>query len=342
MEEPGAKIPSLQLLELSKIVPNKINPRGPNVRENDPHRENLKASIAEFGILVPLVVRPIEKGKFELIDGERRYWIAQSLKLQSVPVFIVNGDLDQTALLQRMFQIHMNRDQWDAVQQCKASESLYAQLRREHKSDLQGLIDDFAKFTGTDRRTARNRVQFLRWPLIIKQEIYDDPSKHDSYWYVVEIEDKIVEPAQKNYPDYFSKVNVDDVRRFLYRKWEANIVRAAVEVRQASIIARSQIEPKKRKEAINILNRLVQEVEFTYEDAFKEFAQKFPTMVEPKLPKPRALVNSIRNLSDILSNYEPIFFESYRNKHSPQADEIIESVRSLIAAAHRFLKRMKG
>jgi len=343
MEEASSTIPSLQLLELSKIVPNNLNPRGPNVRENDPHRENLKESIAEFGILVPLVVRPIGRDKYELIDGERRYWIAQSLKLLHVPVFIIGGKLDQTALLQRMFQIHMNRDQWDAVQQCKASESLYAQLQDKHKSDLQGLITDFAKFTGTDRRTARNRVQFLRWPRTIKDEIYRDPSKHNSYWYVVEIEDKIVEPAQKNYPEYFAKVEVDDVRRFLYRKWEAKIVRAAVEVRQAAVIVRSQIKPRRgRKEAIGLLDRLVKDVEFTYEEAFKEFARKFPTMVEPKLPKPRALVNSIRILSDVLSNYEPIFLETYRDKRSPQADEVIEFVRSLIAAAQKFLKRMKG
>jgi ParB/RepB/Spo0J family partition protein len=341
MREPHVQIPSLQLLELSKIVPNEINPRGPNVRENDPHRENLKQSIAEFGILVPLVVRPLEKDKYELIDGERRYWIAQSLKLLNVPVFIVNGGLDETALLQRMFQIHMNRDQWDPVQQCKASESLFSKLKLQHKANLQGMIDDFAKFTGTDRRTARNRVQFLSWPEAVKREIYNDPSKHDSYWYVVEIEDKIVEPGQKNYPEYFEKVNVDDVRRFLYRKWEANIVKAAVDVRQAAIVVRSQVQPKgRRKEAVSILNKLVKEIDFTYEDAFKEFAQKFPTLVEPKLPKPRALVNSIRNLSEILSHYEPIFLETYRKRSSP-IDEIIESVTSLIGAAQKFLKRMK-
>ena len=215
---------TLEEVKLSEISPSRRNPRGPNVRENDSHRENLRESIAEFGILVPLVVRR-QNGNFELIDGERRYWIARSLKLETVPAFIVGEDLDPKGVLQRMFQIHMNRDQWDAVQQCKASEEVFAELRGKYVDDWPGLITEFAKFTGDDTRTARNRAQFLRWPKKIKEEIYSDPEKHSSYWYIVEIEDKIIEPAQNNYPEYFEKVAVDQVREFLYRKWEANVDR---------------------------------------------------------------------------------------------------------------------
>jgi ParB-like chromosome segregation protein Spo0J len=57
--------PRLDFVELSKITPNKINPRGPNVQENDPHRDSLKESMAQFGILVPLVVRSTGGGEFE-------------------------------------------------------------------------------------------------------------------------------------------------------------------------------------------------------------------------------------------------------------------------------------
>lgn len=330
----------LQAIELSKIRPNKINPRGPNVQENDSHRENLKESVANFGILVPLVVRPIDHDHYELIDGERRYWIAQSLKLPSVPAYIIDGDLDRNAVLQRMFQIHMNRDQWGPVQQCMASEPLYAELLEKHKGNLEALIDSFAKFTGTDRRTARNRIQFLRWPEGIKKEIYNDPEKHESYWYVVEIEDKIVEPAQKNYPEYFSRVEVNDVRTFLYKKWEAKTIGAAVDVRQAAVIARSQVKDKRqRKKAIKILDRLVKDIDLTYEDALDEFAREFPSLVEPKLPKPRAFLNLVQRLTDVLSQYEPQFFELYR-KDTPSVSDLVDAVRNLGNAAQAFLRRI--
>lgn len=331
-----------QSIEVTKIRTNTINPRGPDVRENDPHRENLKESIAEFGILVPLVVRQVTDDQYELIDGERRYWAAKSLRISKLPAYVIRGDFDPKTALQRMFHIHMNRDQWDAVQQCKAFESLLGEIREKRKGDTEGIIDDIARFTGSDRRTARNRLQFLRWPEEIKQDIYANPKKHDSYWYVVEIEDKIVEPAQKNYPEYFKTVAANDVRKFLYRKWEENTVKAAVDVRQASVIARSPIREKAgRKKALKILDRLVRDVDLTYEDAYKEFIGEFPELIERKLPKPRALVNSIRSLTDVITQYEPEFLKTQGKRRTPHASDVSEAIRALISAAQAFLKKMK-
>jgi hypothetical protein len=332
----------LQLIDVAKIRPNKENPRGLNIRETDPHRENLKESMQKFGILVPLVVRPLGDGQFELIDGERRYWIARSLKMREVPAYVLNGGMDSKAILQRMFQIHMNRDQWDAVQQCKASEPIYAELKGAYGEDYEAIVEQFARFSGTDKRTARNRVQFLRWPEAVKRSIYSDPTKHDSYWYVVEIEDKIVEPAQRNYPEYFQRVSVDEVRRFLYRKWEANTVKAAVDVRQAQVLTRANFKDKApRAAALRILDQLVNDTEFTYEDALKEFAQEFPDLVPPKIPKPRAFINLLRNVTDFLSQYQPEFLETYPRQRSAYAFDLAEAARSLVEAAKQFLRRMR-
>lgn len=337
-------VPRLELIDILKIRPNKVNPRGPDVRENDPHRENLKESIAEFGILVPLVVRVLDGDIYELVDGERRYWIARALKMKTVPALVVDGSLDAREVLQRMFQIHMNRDQWDAVQQCKASEDTYAELQVRHEENQEALINEFAKFTGLDRRTARNRVQFLRWPEDVKRVIYSNPAKHTSYWYVVEIEDKIVEPAERNYPEYFDKVRVDDVRRFLYRKWDEQNVRAAIDVRQAGAISRSQIKKgAERKKVLKILDRLVKDVNFSYGDAFEEFSTTFPGLVEPKLPGPRSLLNLIYRLSQILSQYEPSYIGLYRARRGPRgpaAEDFAEAVDGLLQSAKAFLKRI--
>jgi ParB/RepB/Spo0J family partition protein len=332
---------ALEEIGLEKIKPSKSNPRGPNVRENDSHRENLRESIAEFGVLVPLVVRR-QNGDYELVDGERRYWIARSLKLQTVPAFVISEYLDAKAVLQRMFQIHMNRDQWDAVQQCKASEEVFDDLRRKHDDNWPELITEFAKFTGDDTRTARNRVQFLRWPQTIKDEIYSDPEKHSSYWYIVEIEDKIIEPAQNNYPEYFETVAVDQVRELLYRKWEENVVKAAIDVRPASIIARSKVQERtKRRRVLKIFDNLIKNTELPYQEAYDEFARQFPDLVEPKLPRPRTLLGLIQNLTYTLAQYEPEFFQVYERKKNPTAREALDVVDGLIAAANAFRDKLK-
>jgi ParB family transcriptional regulator, chromosome partitioning protein len=48
----------------------------------------LENSVRSYGILEPLIVRPIKSGKFELVAGERRLRVAQRIGLTAVPVVI--------------------------------------------------------------------------------------------------------------------------------------------------------------------------------------------------------------------------------------------------------------
>ncbi|MGB1360907.1 MAG: ParB/RepB/Spo0J family partition protein, partial [Alphaproteobacteria bacterium] len=62
----------------------------PRKHFNDEALDGLSVSIAEKGVLQPLLVRPIADGKHEIIAGERRYRAAKRVGLQSVPVAIMN------------------------------------------------------------------------------------------------------------------------------------------------------------------------------------------------------------------------------------------------------------
>ena len=68
-------------IPLKNIVPNKNQPR----KEFDATAmEELINSISENGILQPITVRPIKKGCYEIIAGERRFRAATALKLEAV------------------------------------------------------------------------------------------------------------------------------------------------------------------------------------------------------------------------------------------------------------------
>lgn len=72
-------------LPLSEIVLPASQPR----RYFDEDKiKRLSASIAEHGLLEPILVRPITGGKYELVAGERRYRAAQLLNLESIPSVI--------------------------------------------------------------------------------------------------------------------------------------------------------------------------------------------------------------------------------------------------------------
>lgn len=57
------------------------------IRE-DLQMRSLKESIQKYGILTPLIVRPVIEGHYEIISGHRRRFIAKMLGFRKVPVII--------------------------------------------------------------------------------------------------------------------------------------------------------------------------------------------------------------------------------------------------------------
>ena len=55
-------------------------------------------SVAQFDVLVPLVVRPREEGGYEIISGHRRQHAAELAGLKTLPVIVRNMDDDQAVI----------------------------------------------------------------------------------------------------------------------------------------------------------------------------------------------------------------------------------------------------
>ena len=96
-------------LPLDVIVPNPRQPR--HVFDEDDLNE-LSASIAEFGVLQPVVVREVDPStRFELIMGERRFRASKMAGKETIPA-IVRGtdddDLLRDALLENLHRANLN------------------------------------------------------------------------------------------------------------------------------------------------------------------------------------------------------------------------------------------
>ena len=298
--------PTFREIELEKIHPNPKNPRGQDVRDKDKALDKLKASIKVMGLLVPLVVRETSKDSYQLIDGERRYWALKGLRRSHAPAWIYHSKMSEEEIRQHMFHIHMNRTPWNPIQECRALEDFYQKLVKKHGHDNEMAIShDLMILTGLGPRTLANRLQFLRWPNSVKDLVYEDEkdSLSQAYWHMVEIESKIVEPARKNYSEYFEKVDVDEVREFLFAKYKEGFVKAAVEVRKAAVIARAKLKGKDKRKALGILNELIRNPKCSYEEAEQEFYVHFPEMKQSMPFGAQALYNRITSLGDALANF---------------------------------------
>ena len=120
-------------IPLSSIRPSDNNPRG-EISKDESFRR-LVSSISDKGVLVPIVVRelphPIDGVEFELVDGERRFWASKEAARKDIPAHILGiGDSqsDFRELQKLMFHLHMTRDQWGPLAQCKSLSQAYPKL----------------------------------------------------------------------------------------------------------------------------------------------------------------------------------------------------------------------
>ena len=64
------------------------NPNQPRQHFDEESLVELAASIAEMGVLQPILVRPLDDEQYELIAGERRWRATQRAGLATVPAIL--------------------------------------------------------------------------------------------------------------------------------------------------------------------------------------------------------------------------------------------------------------
>ena len=85
LPESGPGDPAFREVPVELISPNPDQPR----RRFDPEALSALAdSIAEAGLIQPLLVRPLADGRYELIAGERRWRAAREAGLETVPALV--------------------------------------------------------------------------------------------------------------------------------------------------------------------------------------------------------------------------------------------------------------
>lgn len=145
-------------LPLERIVPNPFQPRR-EFREEE--LADLSRSIAENGLLQPLVVRPAPDGKrarYELVAGERRLRAVTGLGWSDVPVVV--RDVDDRTLLVLALVENLQREALSPLEEAEG----YQALSKEF-----GLTQgEIADAVGKNRATVANMLRLLRLPPSIR------------------------------------------------------------------------------------------------------------------------------------------------------------------------------
>lgn len=84
-------------IELSKLVA--FRKRQPFSMYDEIKKQEVLESIRENGVLVPIIIRKIENGKYEIISGHNRVECSKELNLSTIPAQIVDCDDNKATLI---------------------------------------------------------------------------------------------------------------------------------------------------------------------------------------------------------------------------------------------------
>ena len=113
-------------IEVARIRPFKDHPF--KVLDDDKMHE-LVESIMMNGVLVPVTVRPIEEGAYEMISGHRRLYAVKEIGLEKIPAIVKNYDDDEAILA--MVDSNLQREEILPSEKAFAYKMRYDAMRRK-------------------------------------------------------------------------------------------------------------------------------------------------------------------------------------------------------------------
>lgn len=145
-DEKTSPTEALQTLALDRLRPGKYQPR---TRMDDASLDELALSIKEHGIMQPVLVRPVDGGRFEILAGERRWRAAQRAGLKEVPA-LVKSVPDASALAIGLIE-NIQREDLNPLEQANGLARLIDEFGLTH--------DAVAKAIGRSRSAVTNLLR---------------------------------------------------------------------------------------------------------------------------------------------------------------------------------------
>ena len=242
----------LEDLAINRIRP---NPRNPRLVFPADELDRLAQSIAQEGILVPIVVYEDDSGTYTLIDGERRYKCARQLGLDQVPALVAKRK-DDTENLVSMFNIHYMREPWRDIPTATALEQLADAIRQNS-----GSAPDHASLA---ERTGLSveRVKRLRFaselPPAYKGYISDGTIPLNWFW---ELDRNVVKPLAERRKNLFDKFGREGIVEGFVKKRLSGVITDTVSLRNVRpIITFAERDARESDSGESVLDETIEKL----------------------------------------------------------------------------------
>ena len=156
-EQAPVRLGGVREIEIGRIRP---NPEQPRIQFKEEAIDELADSIAERGVLQPILLRPHGDG-FEIVAGERRWRAAQRARLHTIPAIVREID-DSTAAEIALIE-NVQREDLNAIEEAEG----YRQLIDRHGHTQENI----AKLVHKSRSHVTNLLRLLDLPEFVRQSL---------------------------------------------------------------------------------------------------------------------------------------------------------------------------
>ena len=154
LEEGAVTLPILE------VEPNRDQPRQDF---DEAAMAELSRSVAEHGVLQPILVRPVPGGNYQIIAGERRWRAARAAGLTEIPV-VIRELSDEETMVAALIE-NLQREDLNAMEEAKG----YRSLMKEYNLTQ----EETARRVGKSRSAVANSLRLLQLPGAVQELVRD-------------------------------------------------------------------------------------------------------------------------------------------------------------------------
>ncbi|MDR2687312.1 MAG: ParB/RepB/Spo0J family partition protein [Oscillospiraceae bacterium] len=154
LDERAATLPILE------VEPNREQPRQDF---DEIALAELSRSVAEHGVLQPILVRPVPGGAYQIIAGERRWRAARAAGLTEIPV-VIKELSDEETMVAALIE-NLQREDLNPMEEARG----YRSLMEEYNLTQ----DETARRVGKSRSAVANALRLLNLPGAVQELVRD-------------------------------------------------------------------------------------------------------------------------------------------------------------------------
>ncbi len=151
---------ALKTVKLDDLQPGKYQPR---TRMDQASLEELARSLKAQGVMQQILARPLGKGRYEIIAGERRWRAAKLAGLREVPV-VIREVPDSAALAMALIE-NIQRENLNPLEEATGIHRLINEFKMTHQ--------EAAEAVGRSRAATSNLLRLLNLPQSVQALLYD-------------------------------------------------------------------------------------------------------------------------------------------------------------------------